>query len=130
VRRGAGLGLDFNFLGSVIEQADADVIEAEVLLDLSDNLAQHVHGIVAGNRHARDVVEKCQLPRTPLFLGEQARILDRNRYLAGGGHQDVEIALFEHEFPFPVLIATITPAGLLPSRIGAAHRHLAGCSGR
>ena len=62
VRRGSGFRFDFDLLRTVIEQADADVIEAEVFLDLADNLAQHVDRIVAGNRRARDVIEERQLP--------------------------------------------------------------------
>ncbi len=96
--RGSGLGFDLDLFGPVVEQADADVIEAEVLLDLAGDLAQHVNRIVAGNGGARNVVEEGELPRTALLFGEQARIFHRDRNLSGGGHQHVEIALLENEF--------------------------------
>ena len=35
----SGFGFDLNFFGRVIEHADADVVEIEVLLDLVDDLA-------------------------------------------------------------------------------------------
>ena len=41
VSGGSGFCFDFDFFGAVIEQADTDVIEAEILLDFSDDLAQH-----------------------------------------------------------------------------------------
>ena len=97
--RRARLRLDLDFFGSVVEQADADVVETEILLNLADDLAQHVDGVVAGDCSARNVVEEGQLPRTPLLLGKQARIFHGDRDLSGGGYQHVEIALFEDEFP-------------------------------
>ena len=95
----AGFRLDLDFLGPVVEQADADVVEAEILLDLAHDLAQHLHRIVAGNRGPRNVVEECELPRAPLLFREQARIFDGHRNLSGGGHQHFQIALLEDEFP-------------------------------
>jgi len=100
MRGGARFRLNLDLLGAIIEQADANVIKAEVLLDFSHNLAQHVHRIVARNGGARNIVEECQLPGTPLLLCEQPGVLHRNRYLAGGGHQNIKVALFEYEFPF------------------------------
>ena len=94
----SGFGFDFDFFGAVVEQADADVIEAEVLLNLAGDLAQHVHRIIAGDGGAGNVVEKGELPRTALLFGEQARILHRDRDLSGGRHQHVEVALLENEF--------------------------------
>ena len=40
------------------------------------------------------------MPRAPLLFGEEAGILHRNRDLSGGGHEHVEVALLEDEFPF------------------------------
>src|SRR5208283_1011481 len=34
MRRGAGLSLDLDFLGPIVEQADADVIESKILMNL------------------------------------------------------------------------------------------------
>ncbi len=60
--RNPGLGLDLNLFGSVVEQADPDVIKAEVLLNLTGNLTQHVNRIVAGNRSARNIIQEGELP--------------------------------------------------------------------
>ena len=95
----AGFGFDLDFFGAVVEQADADMIEAEVLLDLADDLAQHVHRIIARNCRARNVVEEGKMPRAALLFGEQARILHRDRDLSGSRYQHIQIALLEHEFP-------------------------------
>ena len=102
LRGRASLSFNFDFLGAVIEQADADMIEAEILLDFADDLAEHVYGIVAGNGGSGNVVEESQLARAALFFGEQARIFDRDGNLSGGGHQNFEIALLEDEFTFGV----------------------------
>src|ERR1700722_5685201 len=102
VRRSPGSRLDFDSLRTIIKQADADVIEAEILLDFSHNLAQHMNWIVTRNCCARDVVEERQLPGAPLLFGEQARILYRNRYLSSGSHQHVQVALFEDIFAFRI----------------------------
>ena len=90
--------------GSVIEKADADVVEAEILLNLSDDLSQHVDRVIAGNGGARNVVEECELAGAPLFLrrrdGHSRR---RQRSLTGGsGNQNVQVTLFVHEFAFRV----------------------------
>ena len=76
------------------------MVEAEILLDFSHNLTQHVHGIVAGDGHPRNVVEESQLLRPAFFLSEQAGILNRHRDLAGGCEQHIEVALFEDIFAF------------------------------
>ena len=47
----AGLGLDLNLLGVVVDDADADVVEVEVALDLANDFRQHLFGVLAGNRH-------------------------------------------------------------------------------
>jgi hypothetical protein len=98
VRGGSGFGFDFDLFGAVIEQADADVIEAEIFLDFSDDLAQHVDGIVAGNCGAGDVVQEGQLAGAALFFGEEAGVFDRDGDLSGSGHEHIDVALFEHEF--------------------------------
>jgi len=86
----------------VLVEPDADVVEAEVLLDLARDLSQHVDGILAGNRRARHVVKKRQLPGTPLLFGEQPGIFHSHRNLAGCRHEHVKIALLENVFSFPV----------------------------
>ena len=98
VRRHSGLSLDLDLFGSVVEQTDADMIEAEILLDLAGNLAQHVDRIVAGDRRPGNVVEEGKLPGAALLFGEQAGILHGDRNLSGGRHQHIKIALFEDEF--------------------------------
>ena len=42
---GACLGLDLDVLGHIVEKPNADVIEAEVFLDMADDLSQHLLGI-------------------------------------------------------------------------------------
>src|SRR4029077_18545932 len=43
----SGFSFDLDLFGSVIEEADADVVEAEILLNLPNNLSEKMHGIVA-----------------------------------------------------------------------------------
>ena len=94
----SGFSLDFNFFGAVVEQSDADVVEAEILLDLTHDLAQHMNGIIAGDGRARNVVEECELAGTALLFGKQAGIFDRDGDLSGSGDEHVQIALLENEF--------------------------------
>ena len=91
-------GLHFDFFGAVVEQADANVIETEILLNLSDDLAQHVHRIVARYGSARDVVQECELPGAALLIGKQSSILHGDRYLPRRRCQYVEIALLKNKF--------------------------------
>ena len=72
------------------------MIKAEVPLDMSDNLRQHLLGIIAGDGRLRNTVEKCELVRAPLFLGEQPRVFNSDRHLAGSGLQHIQIPLFEY----------------------------------
>ena len=78
----AGFSLDFDFFGAVVEQPDADVVEAEILLDLTHDLAQHMNRIVTRDGRTGNVVEECKLAGTPLLFGKQARIFDRDRHLS------------------------------------------------
>ena len=70
LRRDAGLGLDFDFLGHVVQNADADVVEAEILLDMSDDVRQHLLGIFAGNRGLGNTIQEGKLAGAPLLLRE------------------------------------------------------------
>ena len=99
MRRHSRFRFDFDFLGAVVEQADADVIEAEILLNFSHDLAQHVHRIVAGDGGARNVIQEGKLARAPLLIGKQPRILYRDRDLSRRRSQHIQVALFENEFP-------------------------------
>ena len=94
---GARFGLDLDLLGDVIEHADADVIEIEVLLDLARNLRQHPLGILAGNGGLGNVVQEGEIPRPALLFLEQTGILDGDGDLAGGGLQQFQVALLVHE---------------------------------
>ena len=96
LRRDASFGFDLDVLGGVVENADADVIEAEILLDLGHDGGQHLLRVLAGDGGLRNVVEERQLARAPLLLGEQAGILHRHRNLAGGGLHDFQIARLEN----------------------------------
>ena len=58
-----------------------------------------MHGIVAGNSGAGDVIEKGQLAGAALLLGKQAGVLHRDGNLPGRGCQYVKVALLEDEFP-------------------------------
>ena len=95
---GSGFGLDLDFLGSVVEQADTDVFETEILLNFRDDLGQHVHGIIAGDGGAGNVVEKGELAGAVLLVGKQAGVLHGNGNLSGSRGEDIEIALFEDKF--------------------------------
>src|SRR6202166_4760717 len=97
--RRTGFRLNLDLFGSVVEQADADVIEAEVLLNLCNDLTQHVHGIVAGNCGAGDVIEESKLARTALLVGKETGVFHGDRYLPRRRRQYIEIALLENEFP-------------------------------
>ena len=55
--------LDLDFLGDVIKNADADVIEAEGLLNFGNDVSQHLLCILARDGGFRDAVEECQLVR-------------------------------------------------------------------
>src|ERR1700686_2630054 len=79
VGRCSSFGLDLDFFGSLVEKADADVIKAEVLLNLCNNLTQHVHRIVAGNCGAGDVIEKSKLAGAALVLSKQTGVLHGDR---------------------------------------------------
>ena len=70
VGRRSSFGLDLDFFGAVVEQADADVIETEILLNLCDDLGQHVHRIVAGDGGAGDVIQEGQLAGAALLVGK------------------------------------------------------------
>ena len=94
----ASLGPDFDFLGDVVENADADVVELESFLDLGHDVGQHLLGIFARDGRFRNAVEEAELPGTAQFLGEQARVFHRDRELAGSGLHDFEIALLENIF--------------------------------
>src|SRR5262245_30467205 len=75
VCRSTSLGADFNLLGGVVQDADADVIEAEILLDMPHNLCQHLLGILAGDGRLRDAVQKSELARAALLFPEKACVL-------------------------------------------------------
>ena len=100
--RGSGLRLDLDVLGHIIENADADVIEAEVFLDFADNLGQHLLGIFAGDRGLGNVVQKGELPGATLLFRKEAGIFHRHRNLAGGGLHDIQVALLEQELSLRV----------------------------
>src|SRR4051794_36207060 len=74
--------LDFDFLRSVIEHANPDMIEQEILLDLSHDLVQHLLRILAGDSGLRDAVEEAQVARAPLLFLKESCVLDSNRNLA------------------------------------------------
>ena len=69
----AGLHLDFNLLGAVIENPNANVIEVEVLANLFPNGAQHPLGALARYGSVGNVVEECQVVRPALFARIQPR---------------------------------------------------------
>ena len=130
MRRRAGFGFDLDLFGAVVEQADADVIEAEIFL----NLARRSGPACARDRRWKWRCGKC-CSETP--VAASAAALRRT-----GGHSpprpkpaqprssSTSRSRCSKTNSVPVLMATMTPAGLLPSKIGAAIRHLAGCSGR
>ena len=93
------LGFDLDIFGGVIHDADADVVVAEVLLDLAHDVGHHLFGVLARDRHFRNTVEKGEMPRAALLLGKQARILDRDSELTGCGLHDLEISSLELRFP-------------------------------
>ena len=95
LRGDSRFGFDFDVLGHIVENADADVVEAEILLDVADDVRQHLLGIFAGDRCLRNVVEEGKLARTPLLFGEQARILHRDGNLSSGGLHHFQVALFK-----------------------------------
>ncbi len=83
----------------IVHDADADVIVAEVFLDLAHDVGHHLLGVLAGNRHFRNVVEERQMAGAALLLGKQARILDRHSQLAGRGLHDFQVPRLELQFP-------------------------------
>src|SRR4051794_27817023 len=94
--------LDLDFFHSVVQQPDSDVIEAEVLLNLTRDLAKHMDRVITGDGGARDIVEKSQLPRAALLFGEKPGIFNRDRNLSSSGDENVQIALLENEFAFRI----------------------------
>ena len=82
-------------LVDVVENADADVIEAEILLDVADDVRQHLLGVFAGNRSLRNIVQESKLAGAPLLFGKQAGILHCDRNLSRGGLHHFQVALFE-----------------------------------
>ena len=125
---GSGFRLDFDIFLRVVENSDSDVVEAEVLLNVGDDFRHHLFGILAGDRRLRDAIQKCQLMRTALLLGKEARVFHRYGNLAGRGLHNFQIALFENVLPF--CVPRRHYAGRAPpSRIGAAQKHLAGFGG-
>ena len=89
-------------LVDVVENADADVVEAEILLDVADDVGQHLLGIFTRNRGLRNIVEEGQLARTPLLFGEEAGIFHRDGNLPRRGLHHFQIALFEDILAFRV----------------------------
>ena len=126
VCRCTGFRLNFDLLRTVIEQADADMIEAEILLDFSHDLAQHVNRVVARDCGAGNIVEKRQLPRAPLFFREGAHSPPQP-IPAGSGHQHVQVALLKTNSR-SVLMATITPPAC-PQQDGRGAKTLGGMLG-
>ena len=93
---GASLGPNLDLLGGVVENADTDVVELEILLNIAHDFSQHLLRIFAGDGGFRNIVQKGELPGPALFLRKQARVFDCNRNLSGGSLQHFQIALFEH----------------------------------
>ena len=53
--------LDFDVFANVVKNADTDVIEAESLLDVTNNLQQHLFRVFAGDGSFGDAVQKAKL---------------------------------------------------------------------
>ena len=68
--RDAGFRLDFDVLANVVKNANADVVEAEVLLDMAHDLEQHLFRVFTRDRSLRDAVEKRELAGAALLLAQ------------------------------------------------------------
>ncbi len=97
-RGSSGLDLDLNLFGRIVENADADVVEAKILLDVADDFGQHLLGVFAGNRSLGNAVQERKLARTALLFAEQPGVFNGHRNLAGGGLQHVQVARLEDVF--------------------------------
>ena len=78
------------------------MIEAEILLDVADDIREHLLGVFAGNRGLRNIVEKGELPGAALLFGKQPRIFHRNRNLSCRGLHYFQVALLERIFAIGV----------------------------
>jgi len=126
--RDASLGFDFNLFGAVVEKADADVVKAEIFLDVADDVRHHLLGILARNRGLRNTIQEGQLTGAPLFLGKKPGVFYRNRNLPRRGLHHFQVALLEGVFALRVHRSHDSgrPA---PSRMGAPQKDLAGRGG-
>src|SRR5271165_5712886 len=97
-RRGSRFSLDFDVLGRVVHDADADVIVVKILLNLTHDIAHHLLGIFAGNGRLGDVVEEGEMAGPALLLGKEARIFNSHADLAGRGFHDLQVTGFEPVF--------------------------------
>ena len=93
------LRFDLDILGGVVHDADADVIVAEILLDLAHDVSHHLFGVFARYRHFRNAVKKREMPGAALLLGKQARILDCYPQLTGCRLHDLKVPVQELRFP-------------------------------
>ncbi len=95
---GAGFRFDLDVFCGVIENADADMVEAERFLNFDHNFVEHLLGIFARNGGLRNIVEKRKMMGTSLLLGKETCIFDGDGNLSGGGLHDLEIPRFEEIF--------------------------------
>src|SRR4029077_19312460 len=98
----AGFGANLDLFGDVVENANADVVKVEVLLDFGNDVGQHLLGVFAGDGGLGDGVEEAQLLRAPLFFGEQAGVFDGHGELTCSRLHDIQVALLEHKLALGV----------------------------
>ena len=69
-------------------------------MHLPRDVCQHVRWILARNSNARDIVKKSEISRPLLLALKGACVFYRDRYLAGGGTQQLEVALVVSKLTF------------------------------
>src|SRR5258708_38502622 len=92
----SGFRANFNFFGCIVENADADVVELEILLNVSNDFCEHLLAVLAGDRRFGDIVKKGKLPGPTLLFAEEDGVLDGHGDLPGSGFQHIQIALLEY----------------------------------
>src|SRR5581483_8052056 len=77
--RGSRFGANLDVFGYIVENSNANMVIAKILLDLRHDVGEHLGCIFAGNRGLRNIVEEPKLPGPALLFGKQSSVLDGYR---------------------------------------------------
>ena len=96
----SGLGANFDVLGGVVHDADADVVEAESSFECRPTMSASICSASSLEIAVFEIVlTKANWRERRCSSAEKTGIFDGNRNLASRGLHDFQIALFEDVFP-------------------------------